>query len=60
MRAASRRRSEVLVNLRMGAVLLVARLPPEQAPAEGQALGLTLRAPDVPFFDPASGERLAG
>ena len=44
----------------LGVVLLVARLPPEQAPVEGQALGLTLRAPEVLFFDPASGERLAG
>ena len=52
--------NEVFVNLRMGEVLLVARLPPEQAPIEGQALGLTLRAPEVLFFDPASGERLAG
>ena len=52
--------NEVFVNLRMGEVVLVARLPPEQAPVEGQALGLTLRAPDVLFFDPASGERLAG
>ncbi len=52
--------NEVFVNLRMGVVLLVARLPPEQAPVEGQALGLTLRAPEVLFFDPASGERLAG
>ena len=39
---------------------MVARLPPEQAPVEGRALGLTLRAPEVLFFDPASGERLAG
>ena len=52
--------NEVFVNLRMGAVLLVARLPPEEAPVEGRALGLTLRAPEVLFFDPASGERLPG
>jgi len=52
--------NEVFVNLRMGPLALVARLPPEQAPVEGQALGLTLRAPEVLFFDPASGERLPG
>jgi multiple sugar transport system ATP-binding protein len=52
--------NEVFVNLRMGTVLLVARLPPEQAPIEGQSLGLTLRVPELLFFDPASGERLAG
>ncbi|HSD17152.1 MAG TPA: sn-glycerol-3-phosphate ABC transporter ATP-binding protein UgpC [Thermomonas sp.] len=52
--------NEVFVNLRMGEVLLVARLPPEQAPTEGRVLGLTLRVPEVLFFDPASGERLPG
>ena len=52
--------NEVFVNLRMGAMTLVARLPPEQAPVEGQPLGMTLRAPEVLFFHPESGERLAG
>ena len=52
--------NEVFVNLRMGAMTLVARLPPEQAPVEGQPLGMTLRAPKVLFFHPESGERLAG
>ena len=52
--------NEVFVNLRMGPLALVARLPPEQAPAEGESLGLTLRVPEVLFFDPASGERLPG
>ena len=51
--------NEVFVNLRIGALSLVARLPPEQAPVEGGSLGLSLRAADVLFFDPASGERLA-
>ena len=52
--------NEVFVNLCMGSMPLVARLPPEQAPVEGASLGLTLRAPDVLFFDPATGARLAG
>ena len=52
--------SEVFVNLRMGTSALVARLPPEQVPVEGALLGFALRTPDVLFFDPASGERLAG
>jgi multiple sugar transport system ATP-binding protein len=51
--------NEVFVNLRLGTLPLVARVPPEHAPVEGASLGLTLRAPDVLFFDPASGARLA-
>ncbi|MFT4179893.1 MAG: sn-glycerol-3-phosphate ABC transporter ATP-binding protein UgpC [Thermomonas sp.] len=50
--------NEVFVNLRLGAHPLVARLPPEDPPAEGQPLGLSLRGAEVLFFDPASGKRL--
>ena len=51
--------SEVFVNLRLGETPLVARLPPEQIPREGDALPLALRADRLHFFDPASGQRLA-
>ena len=51
--------NEVFANLRLGDRPLVARLPPEDPPAEGGVLGLSLRAAEVLFFDPASGERLA-
>ena len=50
--------SEVFVNLRLGAAALVARLPPDHIPREGDALPLALRVDRLHFFDPASGQRL--
>ena len=50
--------SEVFVNLRLGAAALVARLPPDYIPREGDALPLALRIDRLHFFDPASGQRL--
>ena len=51
--------SEVFVNLRLGDRPLVARLPPDHIPREGETLPLALRADRLHFFDPASGQRLA-
>ena len=50
--------SEVFVNLRLGDMPLVARLPPDHIPREGDALPLALRVDRLHFFDPASGQRL--
>ncbi|RZA19234.1 MAG: sn-glycerol-3-phosphate ABC transporter ATP-binding protein UgpC [Lysobacteraceae bacterium] len=52
--------NEIFVNMRLGAMPLVARLPPDRMPAEGAALALALRPDRLHFFDPASGDRLAG
>ena len=40
------------------AAALVARLPPDHIPREGDALPLALRIDRLHFFDPASGQRL--
>ena len=37
---------------------LVARLPPDRMPVEGDPLPLALRADRLHFFDPSNGERL--
>ena len=51
--------NEIFVNMRLGTTPLVARLPPDRLPAEGDVLPLSLRPDRLHFFDPASGERLA-
>ncbi len=51
--------NEVFVNLRLGATPLVARMPPDRIPREGDALPLALRPERLHFFDPASGQRMA-
>ena len=51
--------NEVFVNLRFGATPLVARMPPDRIPHEGEPLPLVLRPDRLHFFDPASGQRLA-
>jgi multiple sugar transport system ATP-binding protein len=51
--------NEVFVNLRLGSTPLVARLPPDPIPRQGEHLPLSLRADRLHFFDPASGRRLA-
>jgi len=50
--------NEIFVNMRLGGEPLVARLPPDRMPVEGDALPLALRADRLHFFDPASGDRL--
>jgi multiple sugar transport system ATP-binding protein len=51
--------NEIFVNMRLAGDPLVARLPPDRIPAEGDALPLALRTDRLHFFDPASGERLS-
>ena len=50
--------NEVFLNLRVAGEPLVARIPPEQVPEPGTAIGLSLRPGEVLFFDPASGARM--
>ena len=50
--------NEVFVNLQLGGHQLVARLPPENPPEAGRSVGLSLRGPELLFFDPRSGSRL--
>src|SRR5204863_1386347 len=50
--------NETLVNLRLGAQALVARVAPHAAPSVGSAMPLALAAGQWHAFDAGSGERL--
>ncbi|PJK01146.1 sn-glycerol-3-phosphate ABC transporter ATP-binding protein UgpC [Lysobacteraceae bacterium NML91-0213] len=52
--------SDVFVNLRHGAVPLIARLPPGDLPEPGSVLPLRLATRHLHLFDAQSGTRLAG